>query len=96
MSTKSNAPLFWWERKDLGYRKSRLFLGSQQLLEFAHSTKMPVYLYNAARVKENLTRLTRALYKEIIKFKIFYALKPHSKKKLGLLLSVFNSTAPCR
>ena len=75
MSTRSNAPLLWWKREDLGYRKNRLFLGSRQLLEFAHSTKTPVYLYHAARVKENLTRLTQALHKEKIKFQIFYALK---------------------
>ena len=70
MSTNSDAPPFWWEREDLGYRNNRLFLGSRQLLEFAHTTRTPVYLYNAARVKENLTRLTRALQKEKIKFQI--------------------------
>ena len=75
MSTKSNASLLWWERKDLGYRKNRLFLGSRQLFEFAHTTKTPFFLYNAARVKENLNRLTRALHKEKIRFQIFYALK---------------------
>ena len=75
MSTISNSPLLWWEREDLGYRKNCLFLGSRQLLEFAHSTKTPVYVYSAARVKENLARLTRALHKKKIKFQIFYALK---------------------
>ena len=44
MSTKNEAPRLWWEREDLGYRKGRLFLGNQDLLEFAQSAGSPVYL----------------------------------------------------
>jgi diaminopimelate decarboxylase len=75
MSIKNLAPRLWWERKDLGYRKGRLFLGNRDLLEFVQSAGTPVYLYNSARIKENLTRLAQALAKREIKFKIFYALK---------------------
>jgi diaminopimelate decarboxylase len=52
-----------------------LFLGRRDLLEFAQSAGTPVYLYNSARIKENLTRLAQSLGKRGIKFKIFYALK---------------------
>ncbi len=45
------------------------------MLEFVQSAGTPVYLYNSARIKENLTRLAQALAKREIKFKIFYALK---------------------
>ena len=70
MSTKHNPPRLWWEREDLFYRKGRLFLGSRDLLEFAQSAETPVYLYNSARIKENLTRLTQSLEKREIRFKI--------------------------
>jgi len=75
MSTKHIPPRLWWEREDLCYRKGRLFLGRRDLLEFAQSAGTPVYLYNSARIKENLTRLAQSLGKKEIKFKIFYALK---------------------
>jgi len=70
MSTKHNPPRLWWEREDLFYRKGRLFLGSRDLLEFAQSAETPVYLYNSAQIKENLTRLTQSLEKREIRFKI--------------------------
>jgi diaminopimelate decarboxylase len=75
MSAKRKSSRLWWEREDLGYRKGRLFLGNRELLEFVHSIKTPVYLYNASRVKENLARLAQALQKKEIRFQIFYALK---------------------
>ena len=75
MSRKSMSPRQWWERRDLGYRKDRLFLANRDLLEFVRSTKTPVFLYSASRIEENLTRLARGLQKYEIKFKIFYALK---------------------
>ncbi len=75
MSTKNISPRLWWEREDLGYRKNRLFMGDQDLLEFTQSAGTPVYLYNSARIKQNLTRLSKALAKREIKFRIYYALK---------------------
>ena len=69
MSTKSKRSRLWWERKDLGYRKDRLFLGKRDLAEFVQSTETPVYLYSASRIEENLTRLARALQKREIGFK---------------------------
>jgi len=50
MSTNHIPSGFWWEREDLGYRKGRLFLGDQDLLDLVESAGTPLYAYNAARV----------------------------------------------
>ena len=75
MSAKSNSPRLWWERDDLGYRNDRLFLGKQDLWDFAHSVNTPVFIYNSERVRQNLMRLVHALEKRGIRFKIYFALK---------------------
>jgi len=66
---------FWWQRPDLGYKEGRLFLGRQDLTTLARSAGTPVFVYSAARVKENLERMGQALAQQQLDFKIFYALK---------------------
>src|SRR3569833_399667 len=68
-------PDFWWQRDDLGYIDGDLtFAGrSVQALAEAHGT--PLYLYNPARSKDNLSRLHAALDSRGIRHRIFYAMK---------------------
>lgn len=68
-------PQLWWERDDLHYRNRNLFSGKQNLLELAESSGTPTFAYNAGRIQRNLIRLSDALTKKNITFKIFYALK---------------------
>ena len=75
MSETFDMPPLWWERDDLGYRHYRLFSGQQDLQALAGSSGTPVYAYNAARIQQNLMRLSNAFMKKGIRFKIFYALK---------------------
>ena len=65
----------WWEREDLSYRNGRLFFGNRDLLKFVQSAGTPVYVYNSARIQDNLTRLADNLKDAGVRFKIFYALK---------------------
>ena len=51
-------PQLWWERDDLGYRNYRLFSGKQDLQKLAESSGTPAYAYNAARIQQNLMRLS--------------------------------------
>jgi diaminopimelate decarboxylase len=75
MSATFDMPHLWWERDDLGYRNYRLLSGQQDLQELAESSGTPAYAYNAARIQQNLMRLSNAFMKKGIQFKIFYALK---------------------
>jgi len=75
MSETFDMPRLWWERDDLGYRNYRLFSGNQDLQVLAESSGTPAYAYSAARIQQNLMRLSDAFRKKRIQFKIFYALK---------------------
>ncbi len=75
MSATEKPERLWWERADLGYRDGGLFLGDQDLSEFARSSGTPVFAYHSARIEHNLDRLGRALENSEIRFRIFYALK---------------------
>jgi diaminopimelate decarboxylase len=88
MPSKHIPPRLWWEREDLGYRKGRLFLGKRDLSEFVLSVGTPVYLYNSARIEENLARLSQCLGKRGIRFKIFYALKANRLLPLVTYLKI--------
>jgi diaminopimelate decarboxylase len=79
-------PRLWWERDDLGYRNFRLYSGNQYLQVPAESSGTPAYAYNAARIQQNLMRLSDAFAKKRIRFKIFYALK--ANRNLPLVTSL--------
>jgi diaminopimelate decarboxylase len=64
----------WWERDDLGYRAGRLQLGGTELAPIAE-TGTPVFVYSAARVRDNLLRLRGALDAEGVAHDAFYAIK---------------------
>jgi diaminopimelate decarboxylase len=86
MSHTFGLPRLWWERDDLGYRNRRLFSGNQDLQVLAESSGTPTYAYNAARIQQNLMRLSDVLATEEIQFKIFYALK--ANRHLPLVTSL--------
>ena len=75
MRERIDMPQLWWERDDLYYRNYRLFSGNQDLQVLAESSGTPAYAYSAARIQQNLMRLSDAFTKQRIQFKIFYALK---------------------
>ena len=75
MSETMDIPQLWWERDDLCYRNFHLFSGNQDLQLLAESSGTPIFAYNAGRVRQNLMRLSDALAKKGVQFKIFYALK---------------------
>ncbi len=65
----------WWERPDLGYENGRLHFANQDLSQFVQSSQTPTFLYSAARVRENIGRITAVAEKHNIPFKLFYAMK---------------------
>ncbi|HEX6383202.1 MAG TPA: diaminopimelate decarboxylase [Anaerolineae bacterium] len=65
----------WWERSDLRYQDNELFFGQQNLSSLARAARVPAYVYNASRIRDNLDRLRGALESSGLRFKIFYALK---------------------
>jgi len=75
MRERIDMPQLWWERDDLYYRNYRLFSGNQDLQVLAESSGTPAYAYSAARIQQNLMRLSDAFTKQRIQFKIFFTLK---------------------
>lgn len=65
----------WWERNNLCYQDGELLFGQQCLASLAQAAGTPIYVYNAARIRDNLDRLRSALDSTGLRFKIFYALK---------------------
>ena len=64
----------WWERDDLGYRDGRLQLGGSDLAPFAQAGT-PAFVYDAARVRDNLQCLRGALESHGVEHDAFYAIK---------------------
>jgi diaminopimelate decarboxylase len=75
MKKKLNNDRCWWEREDLTYHDNRLIAAGQDLQALVESSGTPIFTYSAERVLNNLIRLSDALEKKHITFKIFYALK---------------------
>ena len=64
----------WWEREDLCYRGGKLHLGGQDLAAFV-AAGTPAFVYDAARVRDNLERLRGALSSHGVEHDAFYAIK---------------------
>jgi len=75
MPQTRNNKNFWWERKDLKYRDSRLIAAGQDLQTLVESSGTPIFVYNAGRMLEKIALLADALQRKNVTFKIFYALK---------------------
>ena len=64
----------WWERDDRCYRDGRLQLGGSDLAQIAQAGT-PAFVYDAARVRDNLLRLRGALESHGVEHDAFYAIK---------------------
>ena len=67
--------LHWWAHERLGYREGELYLGEQSLAQLLVSAGTPTFVYDAARVADNLERVHAALDKYGVEHDIFFALK---------------------
>lgn len=65
----------WWTREGLEYRENELYLGRQNLAELVKSAGTPTFVYDAARVAQNLERIHTALDSQAVEHEIFFALK---------------------
>jgi diaminopimelate decarboxylase len=80
----------WWQRGDLRYRQGRLHLGDVDLDELAMQVGTPSYIYRAARVRENIERLDKAMSSEGIDHQIYYAIKANRSSNLLSYLRALN------
>ncbi len=65
----------WWERPGLGYDVGGLRLGPATLAALAEREGTPLYVYDSARVLDNLARLRAALAAAVPNGRVFYAMK---------------------
>jgi diaminopimelate decarboxylase len=65
----------WWEREDLCYRDGRLHFGGRELAALVEAAGTPTFVYDAARVRDNLQRLRAALLSQGVEHDAFYAIK---------------------
>jgi diaminopimelate decarboxylase len=65
----------WWKRDGLCRRDERLTFGGCDPEQIARAERTPVFIYSAARVQANLTRLTDALSASSLPARVFYAMK---------------------
>jgi diaminopimelate decarboxylase len=68
-------PGFWWARDDLDFENGRLHLAGVDVAARALASDKPLFLYSAARVRENLGRLTEALSRTGQRTRVYYAMK---------------------
>lgn len=68
-------PRFWWARDDLDYVGGRLTFAGHDVAALADQADGPLYLYSAARVRENLERLQSALGGVGRPTRVYYAMK---------------------
>lgn len=81
----------WWERDDLGYRDGRLTLAGRDLAAIAEEGT-PAYVYGAARVGENISRLRAALDAARVPHDLYYAVKAN---RFGPLLDYLRAEGGC-
>lgn len=67
--------IHWWAREGLDYREGELHLGRQNLADLVKSAGTPTFVYDAARVAQNLERIHTALDNHAVAHQIFFALK---------------------
>ncbi len=71
----SSARTVWWTRPGLGYRGSDLELGGRSLATLGQRHGTPLYVYDGARIRDNLGRLQAALTATGLRTRVFYAMK---------------------
>jgi diaminopimelate decarboxylase len=65
----------WWARAGLHTRDETLTFGGCHPEQIARAERKPVFVYSAARVQANLTRLADALTASNVYARVFYAMK---------------------
>jgi len=67
----------WWQRADLCYRQEHLFFAGRSVQVLADQFGTPSFVYSAARIKDNLNRLHRALAATGLagRYSLHYAMK---------------------
>ncbi|MCW7538716.1 diaminopimelate decarboxylase [Aquabacterium sp. A7-Y] len=65
----------WWAREDLRYDHERLVFCGRDVAALAAAFAEPLFLYNAARLRQNVGRLHQALSGLGLPFRIYYAMK---------------------
>lgn len=73
--TRKKTPRTWWERNGLAYSRQHLCFGGRNVAELAAHHSTPLYIYDEARVHENLRRLRAAFDQAAQPCRIFYAMK---------------------
>lgn len=79
----------WWARPDLAYARDHLALAGHDLERLARAAGMPVFFYNAERVRTKLMQVDAALHSTGLPHRIFYAMKAN---RFAPLLSFIRST----
>ena len=78
----------WWERDDLRYHDDgRLIFAGQDAAALARAHDRPLFLYSAARIRANLSRLRRALAGSGCDHRLYYAMKCNRFAPLLALLA---------
>jgi diaminopimelate decarboxylase len=65
----------WWERAGLCTRGTTLLFAGCDPEQIARAERKPVFVYSAARIQDNLTRLAAALADRGVRSRVFYAMK---------------------
>jgi diaminopimelate decarboxylase len=80
----------WWQRHDLRYHQGRLHFGEIDIDELATQVGTPAYVCRAARVRENIERLSKAMSSAGIEHQIYYAMKANRSTALLSYLRTLN------
>lgn len=65
----------WWTRPGLGYVGRHLTLAGHDVGTLARRHGTPLYVYDGARIRDNLGRLRAALDRSGLRTRVFYAMK---------------------
>lgn len=83
----------WWQRPDLARdRSGTLSLEGEDLDRLATTLGTPLFVYSAARIGDNLTRLRTALERTGLPARVFYAMKAN---RFGPLLAHLRADGRC-
>jgi diaminopimelate decarboxylase len=72
----------WWRRPSLAYTGNRLQFCGRDVASLADAFPEPVFLYDAQRVIENLTRVHAALDRCGVRHRLYYAMKANRFRPL--------------
>ncbi len=84
----------WWQRADLCYQQQQLYFAERPVADLARQFGTPAFVYSAQRVKENITRVKKALLSigGQQQHRLFYAMKAN---RFAPLLTFLKQTGLC-